>query len=207
MKAAIVREAGVPPVYADFEEPIAAHGEEMIAVTAAALSPLVRLRASGRHYSSSSPLPFVAGVDGVGLRGDGRRVYFVFPRAPHGAIAERTVVDGRHCIALPDRLDDVVVAALVNPGVSSWAALKLRAQFQTGETVLINGATGAAGQLAVQIARSLGAKKIIATGRNTAILSSLGADIAIPLTGDGDELEKHFKEQFQQGIDVVIDYL
>lgn len=207
MKAAIVREAGVPPVYADFEEPIAAPGEQRIAVTAAALSPLVRSRASGRHYTSASHFPFVAGVDGVGRRDDGSRVYFVFPRAPHGAIAERTVVDSGHCIALPDHLDDVAVAALVNPGVSSWAALKLRAQFRAGETVLINGATGVAGQLAVQITRCLGAQKVIATGRNAAVLSGLGADITIPLTCDGDELEERFKEQFQQGIDVVIDYL
>jgi NADPH:quinone reductase-like Zn-dependent oxidoreductase len=156
-------------------------------VSAAALSPLVRGRASGAHYSASHQFPFVAGVDGVGRLDDGRRVYFLMPRAPYGAMAEETVVPSTQFAPVPDGLDDVTAAAIANPAMSSWAALAERARLKTGETVLVNGATGAAGQLAVQIARRLGAARVIATGRNTEALraaAALGADMTIPLVED-----------------------
>jgi NADPH:quinone reductase-like Zn-dependent oxidoreductase len=210
MKAAIVNGAGQTPVYADFLAPAAAQSEYRIAVTAAALSPLVKSRASGAHYSSSGRFPFVAGVDGVGRLDDGRRVYFVLPRAPYGSMAQSTVAPSAHCVFLPGDLDDVTAAAIANPGMSSWAAYKERAALKAGETVLVNGATGAAGRLAVQIARRLGAAKVIATGRNRDALQSvaaLGADVTIPLVEDEAALEKAFKEQFAAGVDVVIDYL
>ena len=95
MKAAIVRAAGQTPVYGDFAEPTAAPGEIRITVTAAALSPLARGRASGAHYSASGQYPAVVGVDGVGRLDDGRRVYFLLPRAPWGAMAEFAVAPAR----------------------------------------------------------------------------------------------------------------
>ena len=207
MKAAIVRKAGEAPVYDTFDEPTAGAGEYRVSVTAAALSPLARARASGAHYSSSGQFPFVAGVDGVGTLDDGRRVYFVLPRAPFGAMAERTVVPAGQCTVLPDGLDTDMAAAIANPGMSSWAALTRRADLKPGETVLINGATGASGQLAVRIARHLGASKVIATGRNAEKLSALGADATLTLTDDPDELERRFTSQFADGVDVVVDYL
>lgn len=210
MKAAVVPAAGRPPVYADFVEPTPEAGESRITVTAAALSPVVRARASGTHYSSSGSFPFVAGVDGVGRLDDGRRVYFVLPRAPHGAMAQRTVASSRQCLALPDALDDVTAAAIANPGLSSWAAYAERAKLKAGETVLINGAAGISGRLAVQIARHFGAKKVIATARNAEALKAvgaLGADVTVPLVDDEAALEARFKEQFAEGVDVVVDYL
>jgi len=210
MKAAIVTEAGITPVYGDFKEPVAAGGENRIAVTAAALSHLVMGRASGSHYSSSGELPFVVGVDGVGKLENGKRVYFVLPKAPYGSMAEVAVMPSTQCLSLPDELDDVTAAAIAIPGMSSWAAFKERAKLQVRETVLVNGATGASGRLAVQIAKYLGAKKVIATGRNLEALQSLkalGADVVIPLTEDADALESAFREQFAAGIDVVVDYL
>src|SRR5271170_8337083 len=111
MKAAVVLEAGKPPVYAEFGEPEPAADESRIAVTAAAISQVVKSRASGKHYSSSGLFPFVVGVDGVGRLDDGSRVYFVFPRAPFGSMAERAVAPTTHCLALPDELDDVTAAA------------------------------------------------------------------------------------------------
>ncbi|UFZ03552.1 zinc-binding alcohol dehydrogenase family protein [Bradyrhizobium ontarionense] len=210
MKAAIVQQTGQPPVYGDFADPIAAHGEHLITVTAAAISQITKGRASGTHYSSSGAFPFVPGVDGVGRCENGSRVYFVLPRAPHGGMAEQTVVPRERCLALPDGLDDVTAAAIANPGLSSWAALRERAKLQAGETVLINGATGTAGRLAIQIAKYLGAAKVIATGRNAETLQSLtalGADVIIPLAGDGDALEERFKPQFAEGVDIVLDYL
>jgi NADPH:quinone reductase-like Zn-dependent oxidoreductase len=210
MKAAIVMGAGQTPVYGDFSEPAPSAGESRIAVTASAISQVVKSRASGRHYSSSGRFPFVAGIDGVGRLDDGSRVYFVLPRAPFGGMAERTVAPSTQCLPLPNELDDVTAAAIANPGMSSWAAYTERAKLKAGETVLVNGATGTAGRLAVQIAKHLGAKKVIATARNAEALKSvaaLGADVTIPLVDDETALEERLKEQFAQGVDVVIDYL
>jgi NADPH:quinone reductase-like Zn-dependent oxidoreductase len=210
MKAAIVAGAGQTPIYGEFEEPVPAAGEYRVTVTASALSPVVKSRASGTHYSASARFPFAVGIDGVGRRDDGSRVYFVLPRAPFGGMAERTVVVAAQCLALPDDLDDVTAAAIANPGLSSWAAYRERAKLKAGETVLVNGATGTAGRLAVQIAKYLGATKVIATGRNADALQSLatlGADVTIPLVADQTALEDSFKAQFAQGVDVVLDYL
>jgi NADPH:quinone reductase-like Zn-dependent oxidoreductase len=206
IKAAVVHAAGQPPSYSDFAEPVAGPDEHLVTVTAAALSHLARGRASGQHYSSAGRFPFVAGVDGVGRLPDGRRVFFMLPRAPFGAMAERTAVAAAQCLPLPDDLDDITAAALANPGMSSWAALTLRARLAPGETVLINGATGTSGRLAVQIAKHLGAGKVIATGRNPDRLQELrsfGADATLALGRDDDALEATFAGR----VDVVLDYL
>ncbi|WP_376796622.1 zinc-binding alcohol dehydrogenase family protein [Thermogemmatispora sp.] len=211
MKAAIVLQSGQAPVYGDFPEPTSAEGEHLITVTAASLSHVTRSRASGTHYSSASnQFPFVAGVDGVGRLASGRRVYFALPTVPFGSLAERTRVKVSHCLSVPDELDDVTAAALAIPGMSSWAALVETARFQAGETVMVNGATGISGRLAVQIASYLGARKVIATGRNRAVLRSLlslGADLTIPLDQDGEALEQAFLSAFHEGVDIVLDYL
>jgi len=210
MKAALVEQPGQAPVYTDFADPAPAPGLRVLRVTAAAISHVTRSRASGVHYSVGGGGPQMAGMDGVGVDEDGRRVYFILPEAPFGAMAERCLVDARRCIALPDELGDVQAAALAIPGMSSWAALTERAQLKPGETVLVNGATGASGRLAVQVAKHLGARKVIATGRNAAALAelrALGADAAIALTDDGGALERVFRAEFAQGIDVVLDYV
>ena len=210
MKAAVVLGAGQAPLYGDMSEPLPSAGESRVSVTAAAISHVVKSRASGTHYSSSQQFPFGVGIDGVGRLDDGRRVYFVLPRAPYGSMAERTVVRSTQCVPLPDDLDDVTAAAIANPGMSSWAAYRERARLKPGETVLVNGASGTSGRLAVQIARHLGAKKVIATARNADALESiaaLGADVTIPLVEDVGALEVTLKEQFAAGVDVVIDYL
>ncbi len=88
----------------------------------------------------------MAGVDGAGTLEDSRRVYFILPRAPHGAMAERTVVPVTHLLPVPGDLEHLTVAAIALPGMSSWAALRERAHLEPGETVLVNGATGASGR-------------------------------------------------------------
>jgi NADPH:quinone reductase-like Zn-dependent oxidoreductase len=125
-------------------------------------------------------------------------------------MAERTVVPSAQIVAIPDDLDDVTAAAIANPGMSCWAGYTERARLRAGETVLVNGATGTAGRLAVQIAKHLGARKVIATGRDVGALNAvaaLGADVTIPLTLDEAALDERFREQFVDGVDVVIDYL
>jgi NADPH:quinone reductase-like Zn-dependent oxidoreductase len=214
MKAAIVTGPDQTPVYGEFAEPAARPGRELIAVTAAALSQFTKSRASGGHYSAEGVFPSVVGADGVGRTGDGRRVYFALPDAPFGAMAERSVVRAEHCIDIPDELDDITAAAIANPGMSAWVALAERARIQPGETVLVNGATGSAGRLAVQLAKHMGAGRVIGTGRNSAELEelrALGADVVVPFAlgtaGGQQEYEAALRQQFERGIDVVIDYL
>ncbi|WP_295990255.1 zinc-binding alcohol dehydrogenase family protein [Rugamonas sp.] len=211
MKAALVQAAGATPVYGDFAAPGGvADGMARVTVAASALSHVTKSRASGKHYSASGGLPFVPGVDGTGVLDDGTRVYFFLPEAPFGGMAEVCLVRKAHCIALPPELGDVMAAAIAIPGMSSWAALMERARLVAGETVLINGATGSSGRLAVQIAKYLGAGKVIATGRNAQALQSLhavGADVTINLAQDAAALEHALQSQFRDGIDVVLDYL
>jgi NADPH:quinone reductase-like Zn-dependent oxidoreductase len=216
MKAAITAAAGKTPVYGDFTEPVARNGEEVISVSASALSQFSKSRSSGSHYSSEGVFPAVAGAEGVGCTADGRRVYFVVPEAPYGALAEKSLVRSERCVPVPDGLDDITAAAIANPGMSAWAGLVERARLQPGETVLVNGATGTAGRLAVQLAKYLGAKTVIATGRNVEELEEvkmLGADIVIPFSLGGlhpmgaKQYEEALVKEFANGIDVVIDYL
>jgi NADPH:quinone reductase-like Zn-dependent oxidoreductase len=211
MKAAIVKEAGHTPVYGDFADPIPQGNDVRVTVSAAALSNLVKGRASGTHYSSSGHLPFVVGVDGVGRLDDGRRVCFVLPEPPLGSMAQTTLVPLSRCVSVPDDLDDITAAALANPGMSSWIALRERANLKHGETVLINGATGTAGRLAIQIAKYMGARRVVATGRDPEALNALpalGADAVIPLGDAGDAFEEALKAEFAgEGVDVVLDYL
>lgn len=207
MKAAVVFDLAQGPVWADFADPQANEHQTLVRVRAAAISHVVKSRASGKHYSFDGTLPFGVGIDGTGTLSNGQRVYFAFPTAPWGSMAQYAPVALNHCFPLPDGLDDATAAAMANPGMSAWAALVNRADFKAGETVLINGATGTAGQLAVQIARHLGAKKIIATGRNPAALAALGADACVCLTDDDATLSAQFAELASQQIDVVVDYL
>jgi len=216
MKAAVVEAAGKTPQYRDFPDPSPETGSELISVRAAALTHLTKGRASGAHYSADSIFPAVVGVDGVGITQDGRRVYFILPEAPYGAMAETTMVRTEQCIDVPSEVDDITAAAIANPGMSAWAALAERAHLIPGETILINGATGTAGRLAVQIAKYMGASKVIATGRDEQALEgvrALGADVVIPFKlgalhpHGAKEYEAALKEQFTSGIDVVVDYL
>lgn len=208
MKAAVVTEPGHAPQYQDFPEPIASAGEAIATMQAAGLHPVVKSLASGQHYASGGQLPAIPGLDGVGVLGDGRTVFCVTTRSPYGTMAEKTVVNPEKCISIPERLDPTQAAAIVNPGISAWLSLKLRANLAAGETVLILGATGVAGQLAVQAARFLGAGKIIAAGRNVETLKTLPIDAVIPLSESEESISEAFSAQLKDGgIDVVIDYL
>lgn len=209
MKAAVVTDVSEAPAYADFPAPTPQPGELLVKVRASALSQLVRAQASGRHYTSPKP-PFAPGADGVGMLEDGQRVYFAFPRNPVGAMAEQVCVQADCVVPLPDDIDDITAAAIANPGMSSWAALTERAQLQQGEGVLINGANGASGRLAIRIARHLGAGRIVVTARNTAAeadLRALGADVFIALGQEPDALQAALRAEIDKGIGVVLDYV
>lgn len=209
MHAAVVESFERPPRFTQFPEPAAGPGETVVTVRAAALSQLVRTQAAGTHYSSTTP-PWVPGVDGVGVDGDGRRVYFAFPRRPFGAMGERSVVSVAQTTRVPDGLDDVTAAAIGNPGMSSMLALTRRARFAPGESVLVVGATGASGRLAIQIARHLGARRVVAASRQASsepLLRSLGADAFVPLALPAADLTARFRHEIATGLDVVLDYV
>ncbi len=209
MNAAVVESVGNLPHYGSFAEPTVGEGEVLVKVRAAALSNLVKARASGAHYSSGTIVPFVPGYDGVGSLPDGQRVYFFGPTSPFGTMAEWSVASPSRIVPLPDGVDDVTAAALGNPGLASWGALLGRARLVAGESVLVNGATGVAGQQAVQVAKYLGARRVIATGRDEAALSllrTLGADETISLRQTVDALAESFSKVLPE-VDVVLDYL
>lgn len=211
MKAAVLHELGGTPRCEDFAEPIAQDGEALIRVRAASLKSVDKQMAAGSHYASPKEFPAVCGVDGVGDLEDGTRVFFGGPRKPFGAMAERTVAPHAFCFPVPTAIDDATAAALPNPGVSANLALTQNAKLAQGETVLILGATGVTGKLAVQIARLLGACRIVGAGRNREALSKLrelGADATIQLDQPEDELKKSFaREAGKEGFHVVIDYV
>jgi len=209
MNAAVIESFDKPPRYGTFREPEPDDGAVLVKVRAAALSNLVKGQASGKHYSSGVELPFVPGFDGVGTLPDGKRAYFFGPPAPFGAMAEWSLAPVTRTILLPDAVDDVTAAALGNPGLGSWGALLGRAQLKAGESVLINGATGVAGQQAIQVAKYLGARRIVATGRDNEVfakLHELGADETVSLRQSPEKLVESFRDALR-GIDVVLDYL
>lgn len=209
MRAAVVTSFERPPRFGEFVDPAPTADEVVVTVKAAALSNLVRLLATGKHPSAVPP-PFVPGVDGVGVV-DGERVYFAFPRAPVGSMGERTAVPRRQCVSVPASVDDLTVAAAANPGMASWASLTRRARFVRGEAVLVNGAAGVSGRLAIQVAKHLGARRIVATARNPGVeaeLRELGADAFIPILDSQAELTNAFRHELREhGLDVVLDFL
>lgn len=207
MLAAVVKALGEAPRYEIFPEPVAGEGEVAIDVRAAGLHPVVKAIAAGSHYIAAGQLPAVPGVDGVGVLRDGMRVYFSFVRKPWGTMAQRAVAPRKFCIPLPDGIGDLPAAAVANPGMSAWLSLKERARLEPGETVLILGATGVAGQIALQAARRLGAKRVIAAGRNTGAIPAGDADAIVSLNQPEEAIREAFAAEASRGIDVVIDYL
>lgn len=207
MKAAVVNVLGQPPQYQDFPDPIPAQGEVLIQVRAAGLHPIVKALAAGSHYASTGEVPMIPGIDGVGMLDDGRQVYFGFSRKPWGTMCERTIAPASRCIPLPEGIDDIQAASIANPGMSAWLSLKERAGLKPGESVLILGATGVAGQIAIQAARLLGASRIVAAGRNLDALAGDRPDAVVSLTQPEEAIREAFTAEGKQGIDVVVDYL
>jgi len=211
MNAAVLHSVGTAPKYDTFFGPVATEEEAVIRVRAASLKSVDKQIAQGTHYASPRELPVVCGLDGVGVLENGKRVYFGGPRRPFGAMAELAVVPGAQCFDLPETIDDALAAGLVNPGVSAWLSLSHRAKLQRGETLFILGATGVTGQLAIQVAKILGAKRVVAAGRNEEILRTLpdfGVDATISLRSTENELRESIAAELRgSGIHVILDYL
>jgi NADPH:quinone reductase-like Zn-dependent oxidoreductase len=210
MHAAVVRSFDRPPRYELHDTPEAVGANEtLVEVLAVGLHPRVRTDASGRHYTSTGTLPMIPGIDGVGRLADGRRVYFAVPDDSWGSMAEQTVVDLRRAIALPENVDETKVAAAMNPAMSAWVALRRRVPLEPGQSVLVLGATGNAGGMAVQVAKRLGAGRVVGAGRNPERLTglpALGADEVVALVDDPAKGAERVAGTSAE-VDIVIDYL
>ncbi|MGO9901794.1 MAG: hypothetical protein ACLP0J_19390 [Solirubrobacteraceae bacterium] len=176
MKAAVLHKLGEVPRYVDSPEPVAGDGEVLVEVKAVAAENVDKAVAAGTHFAASQfhpNLPAIVGFDGIRTLPDGTLVGFSQPRPPYGALAERTVVPVANTIPAPDGIDPAT-AVVLSSAVTGFA-IKTAAGFTPGETVLIQGATGVAGRLAVQVARLLGAGRVVATGRDEDALAEVTA--------------------------------
>ncbi|WP_328603593.1 zinc-binding alcohol dehydrogenase family protein [Amycolatopsis sp. NBC_00345] len=210
MHAAVVRSFSTPPAYDTFPAPVASGEREVLVdVLAAGLHPRVRSAANGSHYTSDGVLPMVPGVDAVGRTPEGELLYFIVDGDAPGTMADQAVVDRSRAVTLPPGTDPAAVAAAMNPGMSSWIALRRRVAFRPGGSVLVLGATGNAGQLAVQIAKHLGAARVVGAGRDPErldLLKTLGADEVVRLGDDEPDAADRLASAAAD-VDVVIDYL
>jgi NADPH2:quinone reductase len=207
MQAAVVNSRGEAPKFQAFRDPEPRQGEALVQVRAAGLHPVVKAIASGAHYSAEGSGPMIPGIDGVGVLEDGSRVYFLWVGKPWGTMAERAAAPLDKMIPVPHGLDDAAAAAIANPGMSAWMTLRERAELVAGESVLIMGATGVAGQLAIQVARHLGAKRIVAAGRNLEVIAGANVDALIGLNQPEDAIREALAAETRRGIDVIVDYL
>lgn len=210
MNAAVVTSFDEPPHYQQFEVPVpAGDGEQLVEVLAAGLHPRVRSGAAGRHYTSTGALPMIPGIDAVARRADGSLIYFVADDHVAGTMAERAIADANRAVELPDGADVARIAAAMNPAMSSWVALRRRVPMHAGQSVLVLGATGNAGTMAVQVAKRLGAGRVVGAGRNAVRLNALaavGADEVVRLTDDAETTAAALAATAAE-VDVVLDYL
>ncbi|MGW0202765.1 zinc-binding dehydrogenase [Nonomuraea sp. NPDC003201] len=211
MKAAVLHEVGGIPRYEDFPDPVAGDGEVIIDVKAVAVENVDKAIAAGTHYASEKyigRLPVIPAFDGIGALPDGTLVGFGNIRPPYGALAEKAVVPQGSYMPIPDGIDPAVVAVMASAVTAM--SMKTAAGFVPGETVLVQGATGVAGRLAVKVARLLGAGRIVATGRDDNQLrevQAIGADTVINTAVSHEALTQAYLDARGDGYDVVVDYL
>ena len=205
MRAAVLEAPGRPPVVRDFQEP---RGDNVVTVTLAGCNPVDIALASGEM--GEPDVPRVVGKEGVGVTADGARVYFDSPPAPFGSWAERTLIDPEKAYVVPDGVDDDVAVALGIAGLAAWLPLTRHTAVSPEHSVLILGATGVVGGIAVQAARILDAGRVVAAGRNEDALArtlELGADATVQLGGGDDAGALRAAAGQDQGFDVVVDLI
>jgi NADPH:quinone reductase-like Zn-dependent oxidoreductase len=217
VRAAVLTVPGTPPQWSTRPDPEPGPGRALVRVAAAPVVPLDLLCASGTSYFGAPEVPYVPGVQGVGVVEEsaalapGSRVFFSTSAgmAPgDGSMAERAAVADADLVPLPDDVADVPFAAVGLSGVAAWMILTWRARMQRGEQVLVLGAGGAVGQAAVGTAKLLGARRVVAVARSEAARErarAAGADRVLPLDGDVDALTAALGEACPDGADVVVD--
>ncbi len=213
MKAAVINNLGDIPKYEDFPDPILNDGDVAVKVVAVILDYAVKALSAGIHFASKQfypVLPAVVGYGGIGSLEDGTLVSFRGIKPPYGSMAERVAIPKASATPIPEGITAEQAAVIPSAALSSLGPLRYVAKLQSGETVLINGATSVSGMLAVQVAKHLGAGRIIGTGRNPESgekLKEFGADAFINLNQPDEELAKAIKKEAGKGYDVILDYL
>lgn len=209
MRAAILHVHGEAPSVGELTPPEPGDGEELVEVELAGLNPVDVWIASGTYFAGSPPLPYVIGREGIGRTGTGERVYFDGPVPPSGAVAQRALVTSSSLLPVPEGLDAGIAVACGVAGLAAWLALEWRAELRPGETVLVLGASGAVGRIAVQAARLLGAGRVVAAARDPGALAELeqtGADATVRLDVVGDPAAA-LRDACEGGPDVTVDPL
>lgn len=212
MKAVMIDELGRVPVCREVPAPQPTGAQEIAWVRAAAIKNIERMLVAGTHYASARlSLPAHVGMDAVVELGNGQRVY-TGAIAPGGSMAERMLIDPSLAVPIPAGVDDASAAALPNAGVSAWLALEYTGQLQPGHSVLILGATGVTGGLAVQLAKHrFGAGQVVAVGQNRErleTLTGLGADQTIGISDSPDRLRSEIAASHaDHPFDLVLDFL
>lgn len=210
MRAAVLTAATGEPEAAEFPDPAPADGREIVSLVAAGIHPVVRSLATGAHYGSAGGYPLIPGVDAVARTADGQVIYTGYAEPPYGTLAERISVPAGMRLELPAGADPHTIAAGMNPGMSSWLPLRSR-RAETGElgTVLVLGATGSAGRLAVQNAFELGASRVVAAGRDRAALQRIAATGAEPvaLVGSPEDVTAIAAALGDEAPGLVLDYV
>jgi NADPH2:quinone reductase len=197
MKAAVIRDIGALPEVGSAAEP----DGDVIEVVAAPINPIDLAVSRGVLATGTPDLPYVPGCEAVGRTTDGRLVWVFggsFGRTRNGGMGERASIGDADAIEVPPGADPAVAAGLGIAGLAGWLPFAWRAPLRGGEDVLVLGATGSVGLVAVQTAKLLGARRVVAAGRSAeglARATSLGADAAVLLEEAGD-LVAAFKDAF-----------
>ena len=208
MRAAVVRRSGVTPALEQFAEPQPGQGLSVATLVAAALNPLDVLLMNDQIPFRRLQPPCIAGYEAVVQLGDGTRRYLAGPPAPFGTLAELVPLPDSAGFPVPVGVNPGLAAALGVAGLVGWVALDYRGHLQTGETVLVLGAGGAAGQLAVQSARILGAGRVVGAARGKALdqATDRGADAVVDLADD-QAINAGLAAAAPGGYDVIVDFL
>jgi NADPH:quinone reductase len=207
MRAAVLHEYGGSPRVEHHPVPLASGDLRVLEVVAAGLNPVDLAVGSGSFYAGAPTPPYVVGREGVGREADGSLFYFDCPVAPFGAAAEQALVHPDCCFPLPSGIDPALAICCGIAGMAAWLSLEWRAQLAPGEAVLVLGASGVVGQIAVQAARLLGAGTVVAVSRvreAQSDLKALGADDVVTLDASTD-LPEALRRSVPEGVDVVID--
>src|SRR5437660_1636893 len=218
MPAAVIHQHAAPPEHVLWPIPHRGPGQALVRVTSAPISPLDLLCASGTSYFGAPRLPYIPGVQGIGIVMEadilvpGQRIWFTCDagmKPGDGSLALYCVIDESSALVLPDQVDDDLAAALGLSAIAAWMALTWRGHLNPGEQVLVLGASGAVGQVAAQAAKLLGAGRVIAASRDEAARAralTLGADAIVDLSGnDVDEISKRILAACEGPLHLVID--
>lgn len=210
VKAGLITAYGEPPELGEASLPEPGPGQVTVEVELAGLNPVDIAIASGTFDAGAPELPYTPGLEGIGLTPEGRRVWFDVPALPVGSFSSHCVIDESRAIELPENVEPGQAIPFGVAGMAAWLGLEWRGRLKPGETVLILGAGGTVGQIAVQAARLLGAGRVVAAtrserGRERA--SELGADAVVGTDGEADALAEAFREETEGGADLVLDGL